>query len=142
MNDRRPNHLGIVCAALALFGAGAVWYTVFAQPWSQAVNLNGSPAAPGLMRFVVAIVAAWLAAFALDNVLSYAEAPTAGRGAKIGFFLGVCVFGSMLVTIDFFEGRVGALIAIDAAYGIIGLSVAGAVVGAFRSRKPVAAKIG
>ena len=131
---RRPNYPGIVCAALALFVAGGIWYSVFAGPWSAAVSLNGQPAAPGVMRFVVALVAAWLAAYALDNVLSFADEQTAGRGARIGFFLGVCVFGSMLVTIDFFEGRVGALIAIDAAYGVVGLTLAGAVVGAFRSR--------
>ena len=123
-----------MCAAIALFAAGAVWYSVFAGPWSTAVGLNGQPSEAGPLRFVVAVVAAWLAAFALDNVLAYADHQTAGRGAKIGFFLSVCVFGSMLVTIDFFEGRVGALIAIDAAYGIVGLTVAGAVVGAFRAR--------
>src|SRR5689334_11345271 len=127
------NWLAIVAATLSSFAIGGLWYSpmLFGKPWARLVGLSDADLARGLPRvFGGALLCAFVAAVNLAFFLG-AKA-TVGFGAFAGAAAGVGWVATGLVTTMLFERRPGALVAIDAAYHVVALTVMGVILGAWR----------
>lgn len=126
--------LSVILAAAAAFAAGAVWYGVFAKPWMAAVGMTEAEikAAPSATPFVIAGVAALASALALFALLSLLDRGGVGFGALLGLGAGALIAAPWTATHTAFAGRPRALIFIDGGHVILALTLAGAVLGAFR----------
>lgn len=135
MTERRPNYPGIIAGAFTLFIWGAIWYTVLGRAWLAALGRTPDQLGRyGFLPYVVSLLAGVLVSYCVDNMLWHYERGNAAKGAQVGFLLGVCIFLAMVLEMYSFQGQSIALMLIDGAYGVIGFTVTGMVVGALRAR--------
>jgi len=132
-------HVAIIVAAVVFFAIGAVWYTVLAEPWmagigksmDQLAREHGGSPLPYVIGFVAVLVMCYTLAWIVDRGM----APTAGNGALTGATVAFGVVGAMLALNYGFEARGVTLWLINAGYAVVGLVIAGAIIGGWR-RKP------
>ena len=132
------NHLAILVAAVVFFVIGAVWYTVFAQPWldgidktvEQLMTENGGSPLP----YVVGCVAILFMCYTLGWIVQRGMEPTAGNGALTGATVAFGLVGAMLALNYGFEARGVTLWLINAGYALVGLVIAGAIIGGWKKK--------
>ena len=135
MTTRRPNYVGIIVGAIVLFAWGAIWYTIFGTAWIAALGKSKEElTASGFWPYVVSFIAGLFVAYCMDNMLWHYEHGNAAKGAQVGLLVGVCIYAAMLFNLYSFQARSINLMLIDAGYGVIGIIITGAVVGALRAR--------
>jgi Protein of unknown function (DUF1761) len=127
------NWLAVLAAALSSFVLGGLWYSpaLFHRPWLAAAGLSEAAIKVGSGRifsgaFVCALVAAINLAFFLGPTA------TLGFGVFAGFAAGLGWVATGLTVTFLFERRPLRLIAIDAGYHVVSLTVMGAILGAWR----------
>ena len=129
-------HLAVWVAAIAFFALGAVWYTVLARPWLAGIGKTmeqlqaesgGSPL-PYITGFLAILVMCYLLAWLLGRL----DAQTFAAGLRTGAAIGVGFIGAMLVLNYGFEARSPTLWLIYAGYAIVGLTIAGAIIGGWK----------
>jgi hypothetical protein len=134
-------HVSIVVAAIVVWVLGAVWYTALADPWmagigktrEQLMQQAGSPAMAYIVGFVAILVMCYLVAALLARV----SASSFASGARIGAL--AALLPAACIALNYaFEMRPLSLWLINAAYVIVGLAIAGAIIGGW-SRKTAAA---
>ncbi len=136
MTERRPNYLGIIAGTIVMFAFGALWYTALGGAWQAAVGVPKDVlAAAGFIPFVISFVAGLLISYCFDNMLWHYERADASKGAQVGVLIGVCIYVPMVAMLYSFAQRSMTLFLIDAAYGLIGFVLTGAVVGMLRGRR-------
>jgi hypothetical protein len=130
MPHRRENHLAIIAAAALFWVFGGLWYTALSVPWLAATGRTAAQVERyGAVPFIAAVALCWLASYAIARLLSHSPTHSAARGLQIGVFLGVCIYGTVALMQILFEGRDLMLFAIDGGYGVIGMALAGGVIG-------------
>ncbi len=132
----RVNWLAIVVSAIVFFAFGGLWYGVlFKSQWMQAMSL-GATSAPtgGTYQYVVAVIMAFFAAYGIARVFSWRGNVDVGRGAFIGFSIGLLIYGSMTWMTYAFEMRGPALGGIDIGYVAIGMAIMGAIIAAWKPK--------
>jgi type IV secretory pathway VirB2 component (pilin) len=130
MPNRRENQLAVAAAAALLWVFGAVWYTALSAPWLAAIGRTEQQVQRyGAAPFAVALVLCWLVCYGIANMLSFNPVHSGAHGARLGAFLGVCIFGAMSLMQILFSGENLSLFAIDGGYGIIGMALSGALIG-------------
>lgn len=126
------NWLAVVIATVAAFVLGGIWYgPLFSKPWMQAFGLTEDEVKkrhPGLV-FGKAIAWTFLAAIALSLFIE----PDADLhyGAMNGFFIGLGIVTTFMGIHYTFEGRNWKILAINAGYSTLALTLMGAVIGWF-----------
>jgi len=129
------NYLAALCAAVAAWIFGAIWYTVLAAPWKAALGWSAEqirttkPQLP-VGTMIVSFVAEFLMAAVLAIFLHAFEHPTWSRGALVGAH---CWLGFVVTTIvvnNAFPGRKMLLTVIDSGHWLGVLLIEGAVLGA------------
>jgi Protein of unknown function (DUF1761) len=129
------NYPAIIVAGIVYWLVQAVWYTVLSAQWivASGVNPADSPkgaamALPFAGSFICDIIVAW----ALAWVLTRTGRTTALAGAVSGAALSIGFLATGLLTNYLFEGRPRALFYINAGCALVGMAVAGAIVGAWQ----------
>jgi uncharacterized Tic20 family protein len=134
------SYLAVVVAAVAGWLVGAVWYSVFANPWVAAQGktmeafkqeqaaLKGDPkrSLPFVLAFVANLVMAWVLAGLIGHLgqVSIRAGIISGAFAWLGFVV-------TTIAVNYaFGGRSWRLFAIDAGHWLAVLVVTGIVIGA------------
>lgn len=126
--------VAVVLAAVAYFAIGAAWYSLFSAEWlagigktAQQVQADGG----GVMSFIVGFLSVLVASATLALLMRWTNTRGLVPGAKLGLCVAVGFIGAQLALNYGFEARSVALWLINTGYALIGLSVAGAIIGAF-----------
>ena len=135
---KTTNHFAVVVAAIVFFMLGAGWYTVLADPWAAGVGKTmtqlktegGGSAMPMVMGFVAILVMC----YTLNSLLNRLGDTTAGGGAKVGAFVALGFVAANIALNYAFELRGVALWTINTGYVLVGLTVAGAIIGGWRKK--------
>ena len=132
------SHVSVAAAAVAYFAIGAIWYTVFAQPWVTGIGKSmeqlarehaGSP-----MPYVIGFLAILGLAYTLAWLMRGAGVATLAGGARLGAIVGLGIAAMQLALNYAFEARSVTLWLINGGYAVVGLAVAGAIIGSWHRR--------
>ncbi|HEY1253229.1 MAG TPA: DUF1761 domain-containing protein [Terracidiphilus sp.] len=135
----KQNYLSIVVAAIACFLLEAGWYTVFMQPWLDGIGrsrewLMSAAGYHPALQYGTAFLSAIVMAGAISCLTQLTGPQTAIRGIKAGALLW---FGFVLTTWSteyVFEVRPLSLLGINAGFWLIGMTLMGAIVGAWKKK--------
>lgn len=130
------NHLAIIVSAIAYFMLGALWFSpaLFGNRW---IELSGIKDKMETLRkrvalpYIVTFIAEYITCYALACVMSAFHAETAVNGMITALLTGVGFIATTEAVGHVFEGRPLKLWFINHAYHVVGLVIAGAVLGAW-----------
>jgi hypothetical protein len=128
------NWLAVSCAALAKFAIGGVWYAppVFGPRWGALVGVTPDGfRARMLPAMLTDLVAGFVLAWVLANVLKFTGAVGLIPGARVSFFLWLGFVATPLLSTTVYEGRPIVLFAINAGYWLVAMLVMGGLIGAW-----------
>jgi len=138
MNNVRFHPLAIIVATLCYFGLGAVWFTIFRNPWLQGIDrtmeqVQASGVSPALLYIIALLLTLALALF-LSWLIHLTGTATASGGVQIAFILWFCVVFATWATEYAFEGRGVKALALTSGYCLVGMVLMGAVLGGWKQR--------
>ena len=131
-------HVAVWIAAIVFFVLGAIWYSVLSAQWSAAVGktmdaisreTGGSP-----LPYAIGFVAILVMCYALSWMIERMQGTTFVGGLRLGATIGALFIAANLALNYGFEWRPLALWFINAAYAIVGLAIAGAIIGGWKRR--------
>lgn len=127
------NVWAILVAAVVYFIIGALWYSVlFANTWMKLRGVTEEDIGePDKLIFLWTFLLQLVAVGALATFLQAMELDTFWHGAMMGFGTGVGIVYTLTGTTSLFSDTKFALHAIDNGYHVVGLTVAGAILGAW-----------
>ncbi len=134
----RQNYLANVVAAIACFLLEAGWYSKFYTPWVNGIGRtddwlrHNGPGVP--IQFGTALVMAALMATAISCVTQLTGKQTALRGIKVGALLWAGFVLTTWATEYIFEVRPISLFLVNAGYWFFGMTLMGAIVGAWKKK--------
>lgn len=125
-------HLGILVAALAAYGFGAVWYMALARHWVRAAGIAtdeaGQPLNKGApLPYIVAFASCLLVAGMMRFIFDQIGVTGWDEGLLGGLAVGLFFATPWLATCYAFAGRPLALLLIDGGYAVGGSALAGLV---------------
>lgn len=133
------NWLAVIVAALAYFAVGAVWYAppVFGNMWMAAGGMTREQTeeGPGPAIFAVPLVGSVLSSIALGMLAAVTGTDTLSEGIVLGFVVAIgFAFSIALVTATFESSKPKPMLwgAVNAGYHIVGIVIAGAIIGAWQ----------
>ena len=136
----RINYLAVIVAGLANWLLGWLWYGVlFSKKWIELMGWDEQKVAqiqqqgeitPIIYSFVGALVTALILAF----IYARAEINTWIEGLKYGAFIWLGFVALIGMDTVLFEERKYGLYQINSAYHLVGLLIAGAIIGAWRKK--------
>lgn len=134
----RQNYLANIVAAIACFAFEAVWYTIFLTTWLNGIGrtmqwLESSGMKPGV-QYGTALVMAAVMATAISCVTQLTGKQTALRGMKVGVLLWTGFVLTTWSTEYIFEVRPISLYLVNAGFWLIGMTLMGAIVGAWKKK--------
>jgi hypothetical protein len=132
------NHFAVVVAAVVFFALGAAWYTVLAAPWAAGIGKTleqikaetGGSAMPMVMGFLAILVMC----YTLSSLLNRLGEVTWASGAKVGAFIALGFVAANIALNYAFENRSPTLWTINSGYVLVGLTIAGAIIGGLRKK--------
>ena len=124
-------HVSIVVAAIVVWVLGAAWYTALAETWMAGIGKtreqlmqSGSPA----MAYIVGFLAILVMCYLVGALLARLAATGFAAGVRIGALAGLLPTACIALNYAF-EARPLSLWLINAGYAILGLAIAGAIIG-------------
>lgn len=135
----KTNHAAVILAAVLFFVLGAVWYTVLAAPWlagiGKTVEQIEREHGGSMLPFIVGFIAVLVMCYTLNWIIGRAlEPPTSGSGAMSGGIVALGLIGATLALNYGFEARSVSLWLINAVYVLVGLAMAGAIIGGWKKK--------
>ena len=132
------NHFAVVVAAIVFFALGAGWYTVLADPWAAGIGKtmdqlqreSRGSFTPMVMGFVAILVMC----YTLSSLLNRLGETTAAGGAKVAAFVALGFVAANIALNYAFEVRGVTLWTINSGYVLVGLTLAGAIIGGWRKK--------
>ena len=129
------NYPAVVVAVVVQYAGGAAWYMVFANPWLQAIGktkeeIRGRGGA--WKAYVTAFVGSVLTILGLAIIVQATEADNVLDGLVLGLICGIGFVATALAAQFSFEGRPLKLYLLDAGYPVLGLAVAGIILGVWQ----------
>jgi hypothetical protein len=132
------NWFAVIVATIAYFALGALWYAEFAfgRAWQRSVGWDLNPpenAGPGI--YVVPLATCFLATLATAMVGAASGTDNIMEGILLGLVAGVGIALPVLFVTGMFDMTKPApttFMAIGAGYHIVGLVLAGAILGLWR----------
>lgn len=126
------NYLGILVAAIAAYGFGAIWYMALARYWVRASGVatddNGQPLNKGApLPYLIAFVSCLLVAGMMRYVFAQIGVTGWDEGLIGGLAIGLFLSLPWLTTCYAFAGRPIVLTLIDGVYVVGGSTLAGIV---------------
>jgi hypothetical protein len=129
-------HLAVWIASIVFFVLGAIWYSVMAVPWLAAIGKTmeqiareqgGSP-----LPYVVGFVAILVMCYTLAWLMQRLQAATLVAGLRLGTVVALGFIAATLALNYGFEARPVALWFINSVYLVVGLALAGAIIGGWK----------
>ena len=132
--DRKLNYGAIVVAGLVYWFIQAGWYTLLSNQWVAAIGKTKADMQGGasLIPFIGSLLCDIVVAWALAWVLTRTGRTTALAGAVTGAALSIGFFATGLLTNYLFEQAPRMLFYLNAGCALVGMTAAGAVVGAWQ----------
>lgn len=123
-----------------LFQAG--WFTAFSQPWQNGLRMSPEEIAaykahPNFVPYVIALVCNLVLAFFIARLLALGGVWGLIRGFRIGLLVGLIAALAMLTELHF-ELRSWQFIAVSAGAPVIGCTLMGMIVGAWKPKSVIA----
>jgi hypothetical protein len=135
---RTTNHFAVVVAAVVFFVLGAGWYTALADPWAAGIGKTMEQlkreTGGSLMPMAMGFGAILVMCYTLSSLLNRLGDTTAGSGAKVGAFVALGFVAANIALNYAFEARGVALWTINSGYVLVGLTIAGAIIGGWRRK--------
>jgi hypothetical protein len=132
------NHAAVIVAAVVFFAIGAGWYTVLADPWMAGIGKTmeqlakegaGSP-----VPMVIGFLAILVMCYTLNSLLKRLGETTATGGAATAALVALGIVAADIALNYGFEMRGAGLWLINSGYALVGLVVAGAIIGGWRRK--------
>jgi hypothetical protein len=129
-------HVAVWIASIVFFVLGAIWYSVMAAPWVTAIGKTmdeltreqaGSP-----LPYVVGFVAILVMCYTLAWLMQRLQTATLTGGLRLGATVAIGFIAAALALNYGFESRSVALWLINSAYIVVGLALAGAIIGGWK----------
>ncbi|RZU41609.1 DUF1761 domain-containing protein [Edaphobacter modestus] len=138
MNSVRHYPLAILVATLCYFGLGAVWFTLFRDPWLEGIGktmeqLQMSGVSP-MLAYGIALMMTLALALFLSWLIQATGPLTVARGVQVAIVLWFCVVFATWATEYAFEGRGVKILAITSGYCLVGMVLMGAVLGGWTKK--------
>ena len=135
----KTNHAAVILAAVLFFVLGAVWYTLLAVPWLAGIGKTMEQIerehGGSMLPFVVGFIAVLVMCYTLNWIIGRAlEPPTSGSGAMSGAIVALGLIGATMALNYGFEARSVSLWLINAVYVLVGLAMAGAIIGGWKKK--------
>jgi hypothetical protein len=128
-------HPAAVAAAVAFWSWQAFWHFAFANQWLDLTHRQHADLIPTDPAFyIVSIVTAFAVAYGTALALDHDDGRTAMHGVQFGIFVGFLFVAGTALTQYLYEGRPLGLWLLNSASVIVGLSIAGAIVGGWKRR--------
>ena len=132
------NHFAVIVAAIVFFALGAAWYTVLSGAWLAGIGKTmeqmkaetGGSAMPMVWGFLAILVMC----YALASLLNRLGDITWTSGAKVGAFVAIGFVAANIALNYAFENRSPTLWTINSGYVLVGLTIAGAIIGGWRKK--------
>ena len=135
----RQNYLAIVIAAITCFLFEAGWYSYFLQTWLHGIGRTqqwlDSIGVNLAIQFATALLAEALIATAISCVTQLTGPQTALRGMRVAAMLWLGLVLPALATEYVFEVRTYTLFAINTGFWLVGMTIMGAIVGAWKKKQ-------
>jgi hypothetical protein len=125
--------LGVVLAAIAFFGVGAMWYgALFARPWMRLSGVTEEQARSSnlVLIFGATAVLGIVAAIGLAAVIGADSSATEGLATGLG--AGALVVAPVLGIQSLYDRKALALWLLNAGYNLAGFAIMGLVIGALQ----------
>lgn len=131
-------HLAVWVAAIAFFVLGPIWYNLLSTQWLAAIGktvdqMAAEQASP--IPFVIGFVALLVMCYTLAWLIERLQATTFTGGLGLGAVVAVGFVAANLALNYGFESRSVTLWVINAVYAVVGLGIAGAIIGGWKRRK-------
>jgi hypothetical protein len=129
-------HVAVWIASIVFFVLGAIWYSVMAAPWVTAIGKTmdeltreqaGSP-----LPYVVGFVAILVMCYTLAWLMQRLQTATLTGGLRLGATVAIGFIAATLALNYGFESHSVALWLINSAYIVVGLALAGAIIGGWK----------
>ena len=129
-------HLAVWMAAIVFFVLGAIWYSVMAAQWMAAIGKTmdelsrehgGSP-----LPYIVGFVAILVMCYTLAWLMQRLHAATLVSGLRLGATVAAGFIAATLALNYGFEARSPTLWLINSVYVVVGLALAGAIIGGWK----------
>ena len=128
------NWLAVVVAGISAFALGAVWYapSVFGKAWLADNKLTNEEVAAGSKGKIFGFTFFFSLLMSVNLAMFLADAKTdLTWGATAGFLAGIWTFSAIAIH-SLFELKSWRLIFINGGYSLVGLTIMGAIIGAWR----------
>jgi hypothetical protein len=134
MNIFNVNHLALLVSAVVQFLLGWVWYgVIFKKSWTALVGFKeGSKGLNPIFAMACSFVANLILSFALVHLILLVSKPDFISGASIGIICWLGFMAAPLFTQHIFERRPANLFAINAAYWMLAMALAGGILAVWR----------
>jgi len=135
---KSTNHAAVILSAVVFFAIGAGWYTVLANPWMTGIGKSmeqlakegaGSP-----VPMVIGFLAILVMCYTLNSLLNRLGETTAVGGALTAARVALVLVAANIALNYGFELRGVGLWLINSGYALVGLVVAGAIIGGWRRK--------
>lgn len=127
------NWLAIICAAIAYWILGFIWYSaLFGKIWAAALEQRGMKLERGGMvpKMIGTFIANFVAAVVMARLLERMKGvPDIFHGLRVGAAMGIGFSGTALTIQYLWESKPFKVWLIDAAYHLLGCIVLGAILG-------------
>lgn len=126
------NWLAVTAATLAYFFLGALWYSpvMFANLWMKLRGLNEDDIdGPNPKIFIYSLILQAIAVFSLALFISALDITRASDGAFLGFVIGAGFVFTTAGSTGLFTQLSMPLHFLDNGYHVIGLTIAGLILG-------------
>jgi hypothetical protein len=129
-------HVAIWIASIVFFVLGAIWYSVMAAPWMAAIGKTmdeltreqGASPLPYIVGFTAILVMCYTLAWLMHRL----QAATLAAGLRLGAIIAIGFIAATLAFNYGFEARPVTLWLINSVYVIVGLALAGAIIGGWK----------
>jgi len=139
MKELKINHLAVLVTIVLQFALGFLWYgPLFGDPWMEMVGLDlatieANP--PGVSEWITNIISAVVSCYVLAWIFVRMNVHTLLAGAYMGLLIGFSFVLLSVMTSTLFAQQPYELAWITGGYTTVGLTIAGAVLGAWKSYK-------
>lgn len=125
------NWIAVLSASLAYFFLGALWYSpvLFAKPWMKIKNIPQDHEGGSTVMFLYTYLLELVAVISLALFMAAMGIESAAVGALIGFGAGAGFVFTLSGTTGIFSETPLKLHLIDNGYHVVGLTLAGLIIG-------------
>ena len=136
METQGVNYLAVAAAAVAYMILGAIWYSpmLFGTAWMRGIGKTKEQIAADFTpaNYFWAFVSSLLASYGIARLMAMTGGNSIADGIKLGLVAGVCFVLAALWVNDVFEARKKGLTIINVMYHLVGLLIAGMIIGVWR----------